>query len=72
MKEDGWIIKDTEGVVSRETAYDKITKNISLGVSTVETNRDRDFSICWDQLLKPVEIIFSVEKRLFFCLGGDF
>jgi hypothetical protein len=32
----------------------------SLGVSTVETNRD------WDQLLKPVQIILTVETSLFF------
>jgi hypothetical protein len=35
-------------------------KNLSLGISTVETNRDRD------QLLKLVEIILTVETRLFF------
>jgi hypothetical protein len=39
-----------------------------MGVSTVETNRDRDqdFSICRDQLLKLVENILTVETRLFF------
>jgi hypothetical protein len=39
-----------------------------MGVSTVETNqdRDRDFSICRDQLLKLVEIILTVETRIFF------
>ncbi len=37
-------------------------KNLSLGISTVETNRDRDR----DQLLKLVEIILTVETRLFF------
>jgi hypothetical protein len=41
---------------------------LSLGVSTVETNRDRDqdFSICRAQLLKPVKIVLSVATRLFF------
>ncbi len=43
-------------------------KTVSLGVSTVETNRDRDqdFSICQDQLLKLVQIILTVKTRLFF------
>ena len=41
---------------------------ISLWVSTVETNRDWDFLICRDQLLKLVEIILTVETRLFFFL----
>ncbi len=31
--------------------------NLNLEVSTVQTNQDRDFSIYWDQLLKPVEIV---------------
>ncbi len=39
---------------------------LSMGVSTVETDRDQDFSICRDQLLKLVEIILAVETRLFF------
>jgi len=39
---------------------------MSLGVSTVETNRDQDFLICRDQLLKLVEIILSVKTRLLF------
>jgi hypothetical protein len=39
---------------------------LSLRVSTVETNRDLDFSFCKDQLLKPVEIILNVKTRLFF------
>jgi hypothetical protein len=36
--------------------------------SLVMTNQDQDqdFSICRDQLLKPVKIIFSVQKRLLF------
>ncbi len=29
-----------------------------MGVSTVETNRDRDCPLCRDQFLKPVEIDF--------------
>jgi hypothetical protein len=33
---------------------------------TVETNRDRDFSICRDQFLKLVKIILIVETGLFF------
>ena len=33
---------------------------------TVETNRDQDFSICWDKLLKPVEILWTVETNFFF------
>ncbi len=37
---------------------------ISLGVSTVKTNPDRDFLICRDQLLKSVKIILSVEKSI--------
>ena len=44
---------------------------VSLGVSKVDTNRDRDFLICRDQLLKPVKI-FSTVKTSFFCLGWDF
>jgi hypothetical protein len=43
-----------------------ITKSISLGVSTVETNRDRDFLICQDQFLKPVQIIHRVETKIFY------
>ncbi len=41
---------------------------MSLGVSTVKINRDKDqdSSICRDQLLKPVKIILSVKTRLFF------
>ena len=41
---------------------------LSLGVSTVDTNWDRDFSICQDQLLKPVEIIHRVKTRIFYFL----
>jgi hypothetical protein len=52
---------------------------ISLGVSTVETNqdRDRDFSICQDQLLKTVENVHRVEtyslpvSRLTLCQCRD-
>jgi hypothetical protein len=46
----------------------KNAKKISLGVSTVETNQDRDryFLICGEQLLKIVKIILTVETRLFF------
>jgi hypothetical protein len=45
-----------------------IVNKLSMGVSTVETNGDQDwdFSICWDQVLKPVEIILTVETRSFF------
>ncbi len=39
---------------------------LSLGVSTVETNKDQDFWIYRDQLLKLVKIILTVETRLFF------
>ncbi len=35
---------------------------LRLGVTTIETNRDRD----QDQLLKLVKIILTVETRLFF------
>ena len=34
---------------------------VSLGVSTVESNWDRDVSICRDQFLKPVKIFLTVE-----------
>jgi hypothetical protein len=39
-----------------------------MGVSTVKTNQDRDqdFSICQDQILKLVKIILTVETRIFF------
>ncbi len=39
-----------------------------MEVSTVETNRDRDrdFSICQDRLLKPVEIFSTVKANLLF------
>ncbi len=41
---------------------------LSLGVSTVETNQDRDwdFLICRDQLLIPVKIFLTVEQLTFF------
>ncbi len=53
---------------SQPQHFHKVGFQLSLGVSTVETNRDRDrdFSICQDQLLKLVEIILPVETRLFF------
>ncbi len=53
---------------SQPQHFHKVGFQLSLGVSTVETNqdRDRDFSICRDQLLKLVEIILTVETRLFF------
>jgi hypothetical protein len=40
---------------------------LSLRVSKVETNQDRhqDYSICWDKLLKPVEIFSTVKKNFF-------
>jgi hypothetical protein len=39
-----------------------------MGVSTVETNRDRDRDCpsCRDQLLKPVEIFSTVEIDFYF------
>ncbi len=48
--------------------YKAKMNDVGLGVSTVETNRDwdRDFSIWRDQLLKLVEIILTVETRLFY------
>jgi hypothetical protein len=39
---------------------------ITLGVSTVETNRDRDRPSCRDLLLKTVENIHHVEINFFF------
>jgi hypothetical protein len=39
-----------------------------MGVSTVETNRDRDRDCpsCRDQFLKPVEIFSTVEIKFYF------
>ncbi len=38
------------------------------GVSTVETNRDWDFSICRDQFLKTIKIVDCVETKFFYFL----
>jgi len=47
---------------------------LSLGVSTVETNQDRDwdFLICRDQLLIPVKIFLTVERLTFFLSWSRF
>ncbi len=49
-------------------SWSKVRRNLSLRVSTVETNRDRDqdFSICRDQLLKTVEIVYRVKTKIFY------
>ncbi len=41
---------------------------VSLGVSTVETNQDRDreHPLCRDKLLKTVEIILNVKINFYF------
>jgi hypothetical protein len=46
----------------------KSEKNLSLGISTVETNRDRDCPLCRDIPLKTVEIVFRGKIGLFFVL----
>ena len=38
---------------------------VSLGVSTVETNRDRDFSMCRDIIFQTVETFSTVEMSVF-------
>ena len=38
---------------------------LSLGVSTVETNRDRDFSMCRDIIFQTVETFSTVEMSVF-------
>jgi hypothetical protein len=40
--------------------------SVSLVVSTVKTNLDRDFSICWEQLLKIVENVQPVKINFFY------
>jgi hypothetical protein len=46
----------------------KKKKLLTMGFSTVETNRDRDrdCSSCRDQFLKPVEIFSTVEIDFYF------
>ena len=58
---------------TRHLATKKVKKivgnGLSLGASTVETNRDRDqdqdFSICQYQLLKPIKIFSTCQNKLF-------
>ena len=38
---------------------------VSLGVSTVESNRDRDVSTCWDVVFQTVETFLTVEMSVF-------
>ncbi len=51
-----------------DICFDIVLYQLRLGVSTVETNRDRDRErpSCRDSLLKTLEIIHHVETRIFF------
>jgi len=38
-----------------------------LGISTVESNWDRDVAICQDWFLKPVKIFLTIEINFYKC-----